>query len=195
MASLCPRTYYNIMGTLSLFSFGSPTRGIYPEVLVEMDGSVLASSFFVSGILTQYDFPTSFNDLSGRQLKIHYLNDSAGGSALTISGLDVPVLAFANASAGGIENRVLFLTSISFDTGKGLLDFDWKVGNHVRSSNAPPPVLAPVGFSAISESSLGISMSTFTTGKNIKTRIGASTGIITASIGTMWLEGFVEFTF
>jgi len=183
------------MGTLSLFSFGSPVRKGYPEVRIEMDGSVLASSFFVDETLTRYDFPTSFNDLSGRQLKIHYLNDTATGSALTISGLDIPILVFANASAGELENRVLFLAGISFDTGKDLLDFDWKVGNHVRSSNAPSSALASSGFGFINETSLGISMSAFTAGTNIKTRTGASTGIITASVGTMWLGGILEFNF
>lgn len=182
------------MGTLSLFSFGSPTREGYPEVRMEMDGSVLASSFFVSGILTRYDFPTSFNDLSGRQLRIHYLNDTAAGSALTISGLDVPVLAFANASAGELENRVLFLVGILFDTGGGFLTFDWSLGNFVRASNAPLELTPGDGFSQIYETSMGISMSDFISGTNIKLRTNSS-GSLTASVGTMWINGFVEFTF
>ena len=182
------------MGTLSLFSFGSPTRGIYPEVRIEVDGSVLASSFFVDETLTQYDFPTSFNDLSGRQLRVHYLNDTAAGSAITISGLDIPVLAFANASAGEIENRVLFLSGISFDTGKGLLDFDWKIGDFVRAPNAPASDLVPTGFSRINETSMAISVSSFISGTNIKIRTNSS-GLLAASVGTMWISGFLEFKF
>ena len=194
MASLCPRTYSIIMGTLSLFSFGSPVRKGYPEVGIEMDGSVLASSFFVSGILTRYDFPTSFNDLSGRQLRIHYLNDTAAGSALTVSGLDVPVLAFANASAGELENRVLFLAGIIFDTGGGFLTFDWSLGNFIRASNAPLELTPGDGFSQIYETSMAISMSDFISGTNIKIRTNSS-GSLTASVGTMWINGFVEFNF
>jgi len=197
------------MGTLSLFSFGSPALGsdffppfgtdtepreIYPEVKIEMDGSVLASSFFVSGILTRYDFPTSFNDLSGRQLRIHYLNDFSAGSALSVSGVDNPPLAFANASAGEIEGRILFLVGILFNTGGGFLAFDWSLGNFIRASNAPSSALAPKGFTRINEASIAISMSNFVSGTNIQLKTNTG-GQVVASVGAMWINGFLEFKF
>lgn len=185
------------MGTLTLFAFGSPVLSsdfippgcivpepVYPEVMVEVDGSVLSSSFFVVGSLVQYDFPVSFDDTVGHNVRIHFLNPISFSSALSNDDI---FETFCFASSGGQENRTLFLTDVVLNKEV----FSWKLGNFTAASVYASPTNP---FTLLQENSLAISMSTFSgkMGGNVKVRTNSS-GLLQASVAAIWSDGYLEF--